>query len=145
MATMAFDRAGFDREVGLRLQKARRVMSLTQDLVAKRIGILRPTYANFESGRQRIPVDVLWRAAIVLRTSIGALVPEPVTQRGSGKIVAINSSTSRLPSPAYDLSTATSLASLESMANHIHPVGMVSSIATVHSIESKNKLSSCDE
>jgi transcriptional regulator with XRE-family HTH domain len=78
---MEFDRAGFDREVGLRLQRARKERGLTQDELAKRIGLPRPSYANIESGRQRIPLDVVWRAAIVLDLAIGALAPEPLPGR----------------------------------------------------------------
>jgi transcriptional regulator with XRE-family HTH domain len=78
---MGFDRAGFDREVGLRLQRARKSQGVTQDELAKRIGLPRPSYANIESGRQRIPIDVVWRAAVVLGLSIAALVPDPVRKR----------------------------------------------------------------
>jgi transcriptional regulator with XRE-family HTH domain len=75
---MEFDRAGFDREVGLRLQRARKECGITQEELARRIGLHRPSYANIESGRQRVPLDVVWRAAIVLELSIAALVPEPL-------------------------------------------------------------------
>ncbi len=75
---MDFDRAGFDREVGLRLQRARKERGITQAELAKRIGLPRPSYANIESGRQRVPLDVVWRAAIVLDLPIAALVPEPL-------------------------------------------------------------------
>jgi transcriptional regulator with XRE-family HTH domain len=78
---MDFDRAGFDREVGLRLQRARKERGITQAELAKRIGLPRPSYANIESGRQRVPLDVVWRAAIVLDLSIAALVPEPLPGR----------------------------------------------------------------
>ncbi len=76
---MEFDRAGFDREVGLRLQRARKDRGLTQEELARRIGLPRPSYANIESGRQRIPLDVVWRAAIVLEQSFAVLVPEPLS------------------------------------------------------------------
>ncbi|MGC1459450.1 MAG: helix-turn-helix transcriptional regulator [Steroidobacteraceae bacterium] len=79
---MGFDRAGFDREVGLRLQRARRERGITQEELARRIGLPRPSYANIESGRQRVPLDVVWRAAIVLGQSIAALVPEPLPRPG---------------------------------------------------------------
>jgi transcriptional regulator with XRE-family HTH domain len=78
---MDFDRAGFDREVGLRLQRARKERGITQEELANRIGLPRPSYANIESGRQRIPLDVIWRAAIVLELAIAALVPEPLPGR----------------------------------------------------------------
>ncbi len=89
---MEFDRAGFDREVGLRLQRARKDRGITQEELARRIGLPRPSYANIESGRQRIPLDVVWRASIVLGLSIGALVPEPLPNRADPS--------SRFPAPA---------------------------------------------
>src|SRR5258708_12260162 len=78
--TMAFDRPGFDKEVGLLLQLARKRREVTQAELAKKIGLPRASYANIESGRQRIPVDVLWRAAVVLNVSISSLVPEPANR-----------------------------------------------------------------
>jgi transcriptional regulator with XRE-family HTH domain len=85
---MDFDRAGFDREVGLRLQRARRERGITQEELARRIGLPRPSYANIESGRQRVPLDVVWRAAIVLDQAIAALVPEPLIRRtGPGQLL----------------------------------------------------------
>jgi transcriptional regulator with XRE-family HTH domain len=77
---MDFDRPGFEREVGKRLQLQRKNRGITQDGLAKRIGMTRPSYANIEAGRQRIPLDVIWRAAIVLGVSISALVPEPANR-----------------------------------------------------------------
>ncbi len=78
---MEFDRAGFDRDVGLRLQRARKEHGITQAQLAKRLGLPRPSYANIESGRQRVPLDVVWRAAVVLGVSLATLVPEPLSRR----------------------------------------------------------------
>jgi transcriptional regulator with XRE-family HTH domain len=78
---MEFDRPGFDREVGLRLQLIRKRRGVTQAQLAKEIGVPRATYANLESGRQRIPVDILWRAAVKLNVSISSLVPEPTNRQ----------------------------------------------------------------
>jgi transcriptional regulator with XRE-family HTH domain len=80
---MAFDRKGFDREVGFRLQLARKRKEMTQEQLATEIGIGRASYANVEAGRQRIPVDIVWRAAIVLGVSISNLVPEAALPRSS--------------------------------------------------------------
>ena len=84
---MGFDRHGFDREVGLRLQLARKRRGMTQGVLAAEMGLQRASYANVEAGRQRIPVDVLWRAAIVLGVSISSLVPEaaPRTKQPSSQ------------------------------------------------------------
>lgn len=75
---MSFDRAGFDKEVGLRLQLARKRRELTQEQLSARIGVNRASYANVEAGRQRIPIDIVWRAAVALGVSISSLVPEPI-------------------------------------------------------------------
>ena len=64
----------------MRLQRARRERGITQEELARRIGLPRPSYANIESGRQRVPLDVVWRAAIVLDLSMAALVPEPLAR-----------------------------------------------------------------
>jgi transcriptional regulator with XRE-family HTH domain len=78
---MQFDRPGFDRDVGLRLQRTRKERGITQEELAKRLGLPRPSYANIESGRQRVPLDVVWRAAVVLEVPIAVLVPEPLSRR----------------------------------------------------------------
>ncbi|MGE0443038.1 MAG: helix-turn-helix transcriptional regulator [Vicinamibacterales bacterium] len=73
---MAFDSKAFSREVGLLLQLARKQRGLTQEDLAIRIGVPRATYANLESGRQRAPLDIVWRAGLVLGVSLLSLVPE---------------------------------------------------------------------
>lgn len=75
---MNFDREGFDKEVGFLLQAMRKRRELTQEDLAGQIGIQRGSYANIEAGRQRIPIDIVWRAAVVLGVSISALVPEAI-------------------------------------------------------------------
>lgn len=76
---MSFDRDGFYREIGLLLQGMRKRRGLTQEQLAAALGVPRPTYANVEAGRQRVAVDLLWKAAVVLRVPLQKLVPEPVT------------------------------------------------------------------
>jgi transcriptional regulator with XRE-family HTH domain len=77
---MGFDRKGFDREVGRRLQLVRKRREMTQEQLAREIGITRASYANVEAGRQRIPLDIVWRAAVVLGVSISSLVPEAINR-----------------------------------------------------------------
>lgn len=98
---MSFDREGFDREVGLRLNRARRSRGITQEELAKRIGIPRASYANIESGRQRISIDVIWRAAVVLEVAIASLVPEPVNRaRHLAPVVSITARPMIVPATA---------------------------------------------
>jgi transcriptional regulator with XRE-family HTH domain len=75
---MAFDRAGFERAVGTLLQATRSRRGMTQEAVAEAIGVPRASYANLEAGRQRIPVDVIWRVAVVLGVSVVSLLPDPI-------------------------------------------------------------------
>jgi transcriptional regulator with XRE-family HTH domain len=75
---MSFDRDGFDKEVGLLLQAARKRREMTQEELAVEIGVQRASYANIEAGRQRVPLDIVWRVAVVLGVSIATLVPEPI-------------------------------------------------------------------
>jgi transcriptional regulator with XRE-family HTH domain len=103
---MDFDRAGFEQEVAKRLQLHRKNRGITQDGLAKRIGMTRPSYANIEAGRQRIPLDVVWRAAVVLGVSISALVPEPLN-RPSAVVLPMSMTT-----VALDQMPATAVSSL---------------------------------
>src|SRR5882762_9343657 len=75
---MNFDRDGFYREVGLRVQMRRKTAKLTQEEVAGALSMPRATYANVERGRQRVPVDVIWRLAVLFNVPIHLLLPEPI-------------------------------------------------------------------
>jgi transcriptional regulator with XRE-family HTH domain len=48
---MEFDRAGFDRDVGLRLQRTRKERGITQAELAKRLGLPRPSYDGNRADR----------------------------------------------------------------------------------------------
>lgn len=72
----AFDEAGFQKATGEVMRSVRKSRAKTQEQVSEAIGIPRSTYANMELGRQRIPLDVVWRLGIVLQTDIKHLVPE---------------------------------------------------------------------
>jgi transcriptional regulator with XRE-family HTH domain len=100
---MEFDRKGFYREVGYRLQHERKRRSFTQTDVAAAIGISRATYANVESGRQTVALDVAWRIHVILGVPIDKLCPEPITQPPSGESTP----------PSTNSATALDLASLD--------------------------------
>jgi DNA-binding XRE family transcriptional regulator len=80
---MNFDREGFYREVGLRVQAVRKRARMTQGEVATDLCMPRATYANVERGRQRVPVDVVWRLAVLFNVPIHKLLPEPIRDSGS--------------------------------------------------------------
>ena len=116
---MEFDRAGFDREVGLRLQRARKDRGITQAQLAGKIGLPRPSYANIESGRQRIPLDVVWRAAVALGLSMTVLVPEPLPRRSEPAAV--------LPIAASVLPTLPGAANTTSFGTPVPPADLTPS------------------
>jgi transcriptional regulator with XRE-family HTH domain len=101
---MNFDREGFDKEVGLLLQAMRKRRQMTQEELAVQIGIQRGSYANIEAGRQRIPIDIVWRAAVVLGVSISSLVPEAIAP---GKRAS-----TKPPQPGEVFSTSSNLSDL---------------------------------
>ena len=80
---MDFDRDGFYREVGLRLQLLRKSRGLTQQQVGEAIGVSRATYASVESGRQTLALDVAWRMVVFFGVPFDRITPEPVPTRGS--------------------------------------------------------------
>jgi transcriptional regulator with XRE-family HTH domain len=77
---MSFDKAGFQQAVGELMRLHRKRKDLTQADVAKKLEIPRASYANMESGRQRVPVDVLWRCAVILGVPVTMLVPERIVK-----------------------------------------------------------------
>ena len=60
---MKFDQKGFQRTTGQILRVRRKQEGHTQEHVAEVLEMNRASYANLESGRQRIPADVIWRLA----------------------------------------------------------------------------------
>ena len=77
---MSFDRDGFYRDVGHRIQLQRKRARMTQEEVAKELSMPRATFANVERGRQRVPVDVIWRLAVLFDVAIHVILPEPVRE-----------------------------------------------------------------
>jgi transcriptional regulator with XRE-family HTH domain len=72
--------ADFDelyRELGRRIRKARERNGekLSQDALAKRLGISRASVVNIEAGRQRAPLHLLWQIAELLGTDLTQLIP----------------------------------------------------------------------
>lgn len=57
------------------LTDARKRLGLSQQDVGDMIGRTRPSLANFETGRQRLPLDVLWRYAEAVGVQLHTLIP----------------------------------------------------------------------
>ena len=72
--------ADFDelyQELGRKIRQARERHSqrLSQDTLARRLGISRASVVNIEAGRQRAPLHLVWQIAELLGTDLTVLIP----------------------------------------------------------------------
>src|SRR5580698_9588997 len=72
--------ADFDelyRELGRKIRQARERQGqrLSQDALAKRLGVSRASIVNIEAGRQRAPLHLLWQIAELLGSDLTELIP----------------------------------------------------------------------
>jgi len=65
------------RGVGRKIRQTRENTHLSQNLLAKRLGISRTSMVNIEAGRQRAPLHLLWQIAELLETKVALLIPSP--------------------------------------------------------------------
>lgn len=63
-------------EIGFRIHKARVQRRMTQRELAECLGHTRTSVVNIESGRQRIPVDLLVMIAEWLDVPVATLLPD---------------------------------------------------------------------
>src|SRR5579863_3338083 len=75
---MASPQGPFYETLGQRLREARRSAKLTQDDLARAVGISRTSITNIETGRQPLYVHVLMRIAEILGKSATDLMPPPL-------------------------------------------------------------------
>ena len=61
---------------GTNVRRAREAAGLSQADLASAAGVVRSSIANFEAGRQALPLDKLAAVAIRLGVSVGALIGE---------------------------------------------------------------------
>ena len=66
----------FYRAFGNKLRQARKAAGLTQELLAKRVGLSRPSITNIELGNQQIPLHMLETFASVLGMKPCELLPD---------------------------------------------------------------------
>jgi transcriptional regulator with XRE-family HTH domain len=83
------DHKAFYRQVGQKIRAARKEIGLSQEGLAKAIGLKRPSMSNIEKGRQNILLHTLYDIAETLGTDTNALMPdrrapEPVKVAGLG-------------------------------------------------------------
>jgi DNA-binding XRE family transcriptional regulator len=77
MVSLMADSSGLYRAVGRKIRTARERSEpkLSQDKLAKRLGISRVSVVNIEAGRQHAPLSLLWQIAEILETELALLIP----------------------------------------------------------------------
>ncbi len=81
---MSHEEAEFFKVLGNRIANARKEQGLTQTELATLLGLTQPAVASYETGRRRIPADLLPQLARELRVSVAELLGEaaPEGKRG---------------------------------------------------------------
>ena len=64
-------------DFGARVKAARKEAKLSPKELGGLVGLSRSSIANLESGRQRVPIHVVWRLADALGVPVAQLLPEP--------------------------------------------------------------------
>ena len=67
-------------EIGDRIRKEREELGFTQSDLAQEIGMLRTSIANIETGRQRLPIHVLFNIARALGVTPKRLLPDGMAE-----------------------------------------------------------------
>lgn len=60
----------------IRAARERSMPRLSQDKLAKRLGISRASIVNIEAGRQHAPLNLLWKIAQLLNVELTMLIPQ---------------------------------------------------------------------
>jgi DNA-binding XRE family transcriptional regulator len=60
----------------IRAARERSTPRLSQDKLAKRLGISRASIVNIEAGRQHAPLNLLWKIAHLLNVELTMLIPQ---------------------------------------------------------------------
>lgn len=78
--------------VGRKIREARERSNprLSQDKLAKRLGISRASIVNIEAGRQHAPLNLLWNIAQLLNVELVTFIPRRVELLATDKVVTIN-------------------------------------------------------
>jgi transcriptional regulator with XRE-family HTH domain len=80
------------RAVGenIRNARGRSTPRLSQEKLAKRLGISRASVVNIEAGRQHAPLHLLWRIAHILDKDLVMLIPRRADLLASATVVELN-------------------------------------------------------
>ena len=77
-------------EIGKRIRCVRDLRKLTQEELAKRLGLSRVSVVNIEAGRQQTPVHRLYEIALLLDCDVDALMPPSLQDRLVGNSAAVS-------------------------------------------------------
>jgi len=86
------DVPGLYTAVGRKIRSARdrSTPRLSQDNLAKRLGISRASIVNIEAGRQHAPLDLLWKIAQILELELTMLIPQRAELLAIDNVVELN-------------------------------------------------------
>lgn len=89
------DADGLYREIGRKIREARERVTpkLSQDKLAKRLGMSRASMVNIEAGRQHPPLHVLWQIAEILGVDPFLLIPRRDELSGSNPTTQLDKAT----------------------------------------------------
>lgn len=74
----------------IRAARERSTPRLSQDKLAKRLGISRASIVNIEAGRQHAPLDLLWKIAQILELELTMLIPQRAELLAIDNVVELN-------------------------------------------------------
>jgi transcriptional regulator with XRE-family HTH domain len=74
----------------IRAARDRSTPRLSQDRLAKRLGISRASIVNIEAGRQHAPLDLLWKIAQLLDIELTMLIPQRSELLATDNVVQLN-------------------------------------------------------
>lgn len=63
------------------IKELRKDKGYTQEMIARRLGMARATYSNYESGRRRMPISMLEILADILGTSTDYLLGRTAAEK----------------------------------------------------------------
>ncbi len=89
------DSNGLYREIGRKIRDAREraTPKLSQEKLAKHLGMSRASVVNIEAGRQHPPLHVLWQIAEILGIDPSLLIPRRDELSGSETTVQLDKNT----------------------------------------------------
>lgn len=78
------------RDIGIRLSKCRKAKRISQEKLAKLVGLTRTSIIHIEKGRQKAPLDKLYHIAEILEEDIFDILPrmERFTKRPNDHLVS---------------------------------------------------------